>query len=327
LLSKQIKAVSASAVKVIDTSETRTSVKYLLALRLFCGLIGPTLCTAALAEIRDNNHIFEVAELGIIKVELLAQTSGIALGKLAVPEFENKKPDDLYQRTLETQELLRELQDKSHVAVLPVVEPLAEQIRNEDTYDLLELINEGLDVLLEQQNLERPLGPESLYGKSANDNYSRLWYLNRLLVELNSPPDSRSVQTQLAFIKKSLQSIAKHKTLPTAGLALQQYQQKRFRDVMLVAYQNSHLLSRLQRQLKVRPIKPAIPDTYTQDLIDIFELTRSTIGHLYRTRITLGLPEPGSVDAATKDSSVDDIYLSMREIRAELMAMTRSQAL
>ena len=327
MLSKQIKAVSASAVKVIDTPETQTSVKYLLALRLFCGLIGTTLCAGAPAEIRDNNHIFEVAELGIIKVELLAQTSGIALGKLAVPEFENKQPDDLYQRTLETHELLRELQAKSYVGALPEIKPLAEQVRNEDTYDLLELINEGLDVLLEQQNLERPLGPESLYGKSANDNYSRLWYLNRLLVELNSPPDSRSVQTQLAFIKKSLRSIAEHKSLASADSTSQRYQQKSFRDIMLVAYQNSHLLGRLQRQLQVAPIKPATLETYAQALIDIFELTRSTIGHLYRTRITLRLPDPGSVDAATEDSTVDDIYLNMREIHAELMAMTGSQAL
>lgn len=307
--------------------ETRKKLKNTLVLRLLCGIIAATLWTGVFAEIRDNNHIYEVAELGIIKVELLAQTSGIALGKLAVPEFENKTPDDLYQRTLETQQLLRELQAKSGLGPLPEIEPPVEQLRNEDTYDLLELINKGLDVLLDQQDLERPLGPESLFGKSANDNYSRLWYLNRLLVELNSPPDSRSVQTQLAFIKKSLKSIAGYKSLASAGPISHRYQYKSFRDVMLVAYQNLHLLGRLQRQLQVRPIKPATLETGTQTLIELFELTRSTIGHLYRTRIALGLPDPGSVDAATEDSSVDEIYQTMQEIHAELMAMTRSQAL
>ena len=327
MLSKQIKAESASAVKVIDKPETQTSVNYKFALRLFCGLIGVTFCTVTLSEIRDNNHIYEVAELGIIKLELLAQTSGIALGRLAVPEFENKRPEDLYQRTLETHALLRELQAKSHAPTLAQVKPLVAKVQNEDTYDLLESINEGLDLLLEQQNLERPLGPESLYGKSANDNYSRLWYLNRLLVELNSPPDSRSVQTQLAFIKKSLMSISDHKSLLTADLISQKYHRKSFRDVMLVAHQNLHLLGRLQRQFGVTPILPKTPDIGTQRLIDIFELTRSTIGHLHRTRIALELPDPGTVEAATEESSVDDIYLGMREIHAELMAMTRSQTL
>jgi len=285
------------------------------------------LCAQASAGSRDNNHIYEVAELGIIKVELLAQTSGIALGKLAVPDFENKQASDLYQRTLETHQLLRKLQEKSQVVVLPEIAPLASQAGNDETYDLLESINEGLDVLLLQQDLERPLGPESLYGKSANDNYNRLWYLNRLLVALNSPPDSRSVQTQLAFIKKSLQSLARQKSLKLAELSTQQYRQKSFRDVMLVAHQNLHLLGRLQRQLKVRPINPDTLGTAEQALIDVFELTRSTIGHLYRTRVSLELPDPGSVNAATENSSVEDIYASMQEIHAELIAMTGSQAL
>ena len=294
-------------------------------LALIFGFIVTSLC--AQAGNRDNNHIYEVAELGIIKVELLAQTSGIALGKLVVPEFKNKQPINLYQRTLETHQLLRKLQEKSQVEVLPEIAPRAAKVENDDTYDLLESINEGLDVLLLQQDLERPLGPESLYGKSANDNFSRLWYLNRLLAALNSPPDSRSVQTQLAFIKKSLQSIARHKSLANTESSAQRFQHKSFRDVMLVAYQNLHLLGRLQRQLEIRPIKPATLSTEEQELVDVFELTRSTIGHLFRTRISLGLPDPGSVDAVTEISSVNEIYSSMQEIHAELIAMTGSQAL
>ena len=281
----------------------------------------------AFAGIRDNNHIYEVAELGIIKVELLAQTSGIALGKLAVPEFENKQPIDLYQRTVETHKLLRKLQAKSGVDALREIAPLPVQAGNDDTYDLLESINEGLDVLLAQQDLERPLGPESLYGKSANDNYSRLWYLNRLLVALNSPPDSRSVQTQLAFIRKSLQRIAEHKSLQSAKLLPQQYQQKNFRDAMLVAYQNLHLLGRLQRQLLVKPLSPGTPGVDAGELIDLFELTRSTIGQLYRIRVSLGIPDPGMVDAITEQISAEDIYSSVQVIHAELIAMTGSKAL
>lgn len=290
-------------------------------------LFGLCLCRSLSADIRDNNHIYEVAELGIIKVELLAQTSGIALGKLSLPAFENKQPVDLYQQALEALGLLRRLQQNSRVDVLVDLEPLQQPVSYDDSYDLLEYINEGLDDLLKQQNLERPLGPESLYGKSADHNYGRLWYLNQLLVELNSPPDSRSVQTQLAYIKISLESIAKLKLLNSAGAVTRQYEQKSYRDVMLVAYQNWHLLGRLQRALNVEPVAPGTMGSGAKQLIDIFELTRSTIGDLYRTRIHLGLPEPGSVAAETEDSSVDDIYLSMREIHALLIAMTGSQAL
>ncbi len=283
--------------------------------------------TQAQTEIRDNNHIYEVAELGIIKLELLAQTSGIALGKLTVPEFKNKRSTDLYQQALAVFGLLRQLQQKSSVAVLAGVKPLARPVIYDDSFDLLDYINQGLDVLLEQQNLERPLGPESLVGKSANDNYGQLWYLKQLLVELNSPPDSRSVQTQLAFIKISLDSIARHRSLNLADPLTQQFEQKSYRDVMLVAYQNLHLLGRLQRVLNVKPVIPGIMKTGAKQLIDIFELTRSTIGDLYRTRINLGLPDPGSVAAETEDSSVEDIYMRMREIHAQLVAMTRSQTL
>ncbi|MDH5353870.1 MAG: hypothetical protein OEY09_05425 [Gammaproteobacteria bacterium] len=277
--------------------------------------------------IRDNNHIYEVAELGIIKLELLAQTSGIALGKLTVPKFENKRPTDLYQQTMAALVLLRQLQQKSSVAVLARVAPLTRAVVYDDSFDMLEYINLGLDVLLEQQSLERPLGPESLFGKSTNDNYGRLWYLKQLLVELNSPPDSRSVQTQLAFIKISLDNLAKHKSLNSAGVVTQLFEQKSYRDVMLVAYQNLHLLGRLQRVLNVKPVAPGSIATGARELIDIFEITRSTIGDLYRTRISLGLPDPGSVAAETEDSSVDDIYQSMREIQAQLVAMTGSPIL
>lgn len=297
------------------------------AIAMLAVLLAVCLNAWAQTSFRDNNHIYEVAELGIIKLELLAQTSGIALGKLQVPEFDNKLSEDLYQQTRSALDLLRQLQKKSSVAVLAEVEPLAGPVIYDDSFDLLEYINLGLDVLLEQQNLERPLGPESLYGKSANDNYGQLWYLNQLLVELNSPPDSRSVQTQLAFIKISLDNIAKHKSLKLAGPVTQEFQNKSYRDVMLVAFQNLHLLSRLQRGLNVEPVIPEAMPTGAKELIDIFELTRSTIGDLYRTRINLGLPDPGSVAAETEDSSVDDIYQSMRDIHAQLIAMTGSQAL
>lgn len=287
------------------------------------------ICSNAQAktEIRDNNHIYEVAELGIIKLELLAQTSGIALGKLVVPEFKNKRSTDLYQQALAALGLLRQLQQKSSVTALAGVKPLARPVIYDDSFDMLEYINRGLDVLLEQQNLERPLGPESLVGKSANDNYGQLWYLNELLVELNSPPDSRSVQTQLAFIKISLNNIARHKSLNLAEPITPKIEQKSHRDVMLVAYQNLHLLSRLQRVLNVKPVIPGAMATGTRQLIDIFEVTRTTIGYLHRTRTRLGLPSPGSVAAETEESSVDDIYTRMREIHAQLVAMTRSQTL
>lgn len=278
----------------------------------------------AIALLRDNNQIFEVAELAVIKLVLLAPYSGISLRSFDIPEFENKQPIDLYKVTLEAHKQLRRLHRNFGIAEMPVAQIVEADITEEDVYDLLELLNQGLDVLLEQRGLERPLGPESVIGKSAEINYARLWYLTHILTDMLAPPDTQAILAQLAFVKASLNTIARTRKLKNSKDSKTSFDKKSPRDVMLVAYQNLHLLGRLQRRLQIDPVRPGSVATGPVAIDAIYEVTRSTVAHLHQTRLTLGLPRPAAFIVVDHKPSFSELYRAMRDIHDKLIAMTGS---
>ena len=98
-------------------------------------------------------------------------------------------------------------------------------------------------------------------------------------------------------------------------------------DVILVGYQNLHLLGRLQRRLVIGPRRPGSPQIDRQTLHDLFELSRSMLADTHRTRVALASPKPAEAPSGVDAVSLADLYVSMREIHDQLLAMTRSQPL
>jgi hypothetical protein len=62
-------------------------------------------------------------------------------------------------------------------------------------------------------------------------------------------------------------------------------------------------------------------------LSDVYDITRYTIADLHRTRITLGLSRLEADGVVTTETSINDLYQSLREIHDQLIVMTGSQRL
>ena len=276
---------------------------------------------------RNNNHVFQLAESNAIKAELLASQANGSLAEVNIPVFQNQLPIHLFAKAIDVHNQVRQLQQKNGINQMPEQSLPENSVRTANVYSLLELVSGGLDTLLKHKGLAIPPIPEPERGKSTEDNYAKLWYISRVLSTMVPPPDSKSIQTQLNIIKSSLASIAEHKSLNKADVSTVVNLERSPRAVILVAYQNLHLLGRLQRRLEVEPIQAGALGTGELVLSDVYDLTRYTIADLHRTLISLGLPKSKAGTAVNSETGLNDLYQSLRDIHDQLIVMTGSQRL
>ena len=276
---------------------------------------------------RNNNHVYQLAELSVVKAELLAKQTNASIAEVDIPVFQNQLPIHLYAKAIDVHNQLRQLQRQYGINQMPEQSLPDKPVRTANVYELLERVSAGLDTLLKHKGLGLPPEPEPKRGKSTEDNYTELWYLTRILSAMVPPPDTKSIQTQLNIVKSSLASIASKQSLRKADVLTVAKIAREPRAIMLVAYQNMHLLGRLQRRLELEPIHPGTLGTGDLRLSDIYDITRYTIADLHRTRITLGLSRLEADGVVTTETSINDLYQSLREIHDQLIAMTGSQRL
>jgi hypothetical protein len=276
---------------------------------------------------RNNNHVFQVAESSVMKAELLAKQANASIAEVDIPVFQNQLPIHIFAKAIDVHNQLRQLQRQYGINEMPEQSLPDKPVRTGNVYELLERVSSGLDALLKHKGLELPPEPEPKQGRSTEDNYAKLWYLTRILSAMVSPPDTKSIQTQLNIVKSSLTNIAKQQSLNKARVVTVANIARTPRDIMLVAYQNMHLLGRLQRRLELEPLQPGTLGTGDLVLSDVYDITRYTIADLQRTQITLGLSNPDADTAVTSETSINDLYQSVRDIHDQLIVMTGSQRL
>jgi hypothetical protein len=276
---------------------------------------------------RNNNHVFQLAESSVIKAELLAKQANASIAEVDIPVFQNQLPIHLYVKAIDVHNQLRQLQRQYGISEMPEQSLPEKPLRTASVYELLERVKGGLNTLLKLKGLDLPPEPEPKRGKSTEDNYAELWYLTRILSSLVPPPDTKSIQTQLNIVMSSLAIIARQQSLNKADILTVAKIARKPRAIMLLAYQNMHLLGRLQRRLEVEPIHPGTLGTGDLRLSDIYDITRYIIADLHRTRITLGLSKLEAGNAVTSETSINDLYQSFRDIHDQLIVMTGSQRL
>ena len=132
----------------------------------------------------NHNKVFQLAELSVIKVELLAQQAGAPMQKIKIPDYQNPLPKHLYAEAIEVYDQIRKLQKLNGVNVMPAQTLPDESMRTANVYALLELINESLNRVLVKKGIERPVELERVHGKSIEHNYAALWYLTRTLTTM-----------------------------------------------------------------------------------------------------------------------------------------------
>ncbi|OZG72085.1 hypothetical protein BTA51_17100 [Hahella sp. CCB-MM4] len=272
------------------------------------------------AAIVNNNHLFQLSETMNQKVVALTKAKGKSVSDIDPPIFLDKLPIHLYAKSLDVYDQIKRLNPNSN---LEDKELPFKTLRPKDVLDLLTEASDALDKELTNNNIdpatfevERPLG------KTAADAYQNLWLLTNRLAFLVPPPDLADTLQQVRRIEKEIRLIAENKGLKIPSASSVQVQDKTVRDVLLVMYQDMHLLGRLQRILGTEAIIPGSPRTGELQVTDIYDTARTTLADLHRMKTALSITSAAPAAEKPGAASLNDLYSQARVIHDLLLNLS-----
>ncbi len=303
---------------IIDTAGHLRSVlrSELLLQSLVLMLITP----CSLAAIVNNNHVYQLSDTMNQKVVALTKSKGKSLPEVDLPIFLDKLPIHLYAKSLDVYDQIKRLNASSQLEEkqLPF-----KTLRPKDVFDLLEEASTALDKELLAAGLD-PAGyeVELPLGKSSADAYQNLWLLTYHLALLVPPPDMADTLAQIQRIEDEIKIVAKNKSLNFQPSASKSAQDKKVRDVILVMYQDMHLLGRLQRKLGTEAIIPGTPRSGELKITDIYDTARTTLADIHRMKIVMNIEESAPVNTSVSSASMNDLYAKSRSIHDLLLHLS-----
>ncbi|WP_020408127.1 hypothetical protein [Hahella ganghwensis] len=282
-------------------------------------LLTTSQCYAAIV---NNNHLYQLSEAMNQKVQELTKAKGKSVTDFEPPVFLDKLPIHLYAKSLDVYDQIKRLNPSSS---LEDKELPFKTLRPKDVMELLAEASDALDKELVANNIdpaafevERPLG------KSGADAYQNLWLLTNRLAILVPPPNIADTLHQIRRIEQEIRLIATSKGLNVPSASSIQASNKTVRDVLLVMYQDMHLLGRLQRILGTEAIIPGSPRTGELQVTDIYDTARTTLADLHRMKTALLINSSAPSANKSGSASLDDLYAQARVIHDLLLKLTNS---
>jgi hypothetical protein len=285
-----------------------------------CVLLLGLNSSVAHSAIVNNNHLFnKVAELHA-KVEALAKAHKKTLTDIEAPTFSDRLPIHLYAKSIDIYDQLRRLDPELGLAPMSLPN---KTLRPRDVMNPLNQINQVLDQLLAKKMVLLAV-PESQVplGKSAADVYQQLWWLTTMLSQLVPPPSASETLVQLKAVSLEIDQIAKAlKQEPSAPMSVV-VEGKIPRDVLLVLYQDMHLLGRWQRQTNVESMAPGALHSGVLSMADVYDTTRSFLADLHRMKTSMSITTDMKTPEPNSSASVDALYTEAKVIHDQLRSLT-----
>ena len=274
------------------------------------------------AAIVNNNHIYQLSDTMNQKVVALTKSKGKNHADVELPIFLDKLPIHLYAKSLDVYDQIRRLSESSQLEEkqLPF-----KTLRPKDVLDLLAEASTVLDQELQAVNID-PSGfeVELPLGKTAADVYQNLWLLTYNLALLVPPPDMGDTLAQIQRIEDEIKIIAKSKSLSFQAPLTKSVSNKNVRDVLLVLYQDMHLLGRLQRKLGTEAIIPGTPRSGELKITDIYDTARNTLADLHRMKTALTIEESAPTGKSMSSATMNDLYTKARSIHDVLLSLSQA---
>jgi hypothetical protein len=282
-------------------------------------LIGLT-SSVAHSAIVNNNHLYKKISGLHLKVEALAKAHKKTIQDVEAPTFSDRLPTHLYAKAIDIYDQLRRLDPNMD---LPTLTLPNKTLRPRDVIGPLDQINLVLDRLLAEK-MVLMIVPESepVLGKTGSDVYQQLWWLSKLLSQLVPPPTAPETLAQLEVISEEINQITQALKLEVPNASLGKYSGKIPRDVLLVIYQNLHLLGRWERQLNVETSAPGALRSGVMTMDEVYESTRSFLADVHRMKTALSITTDVKTPELKKEASLDTLYAKAKVIHDQLRALT-----
>jgi len=286
------------------------------------GMVALVVPRSASTAIVNNNHLYQMSDTLNQKVLALARARKVSIKATDAPIFSDKLPIHLYAKSLDIYDQTRRLSsDKS----LPDKELPNTVLRPTNVLELLSDVNMAMDGILRNEKLDpQSFERERPMGKNASEAFRDLWLLSYRLAALVPPPDVKDTLHQLDMIEQEVRLIAAKKQLASPVFELIPVTDKTSRDVMLVLYQDMHLLGRLQRELNTEAMIPGLLRSGKLGMTDIYDAARTILADLHRMKTSLSIDASADKPVTPSSASINALYSRAHLIHDLLLSLTGS---
>ena len=260
---------------------------------------------------KTPSDVFMQTQRAISEVELIRANKGVSNDAKTVGVQKKKRPLHVFGKCVEVIEKVVRLQKMEHVtpSVIPSI-PLR-KVTPAEVYGCTETVITGLHSVKNKLGVADTISePATATKKKPSHVYRNMWQLSYLLDTLVgqiSPNEVfknvKSMQNELALIADT-QSIS----LNTSATGVSN---KTPKDVLLNCFSGLTVLKKVQRKMKVKPLK--VPRVPSGEILpsDVYDCTNMQLTELHVIKVNLGIKEKRSRVETPTGQTPSDVFAQM----------------
>jgi len=297
-------------------------------LRLFAVLLASfslSFFSVAVAQKLSPSHVYQNTERLIAEIELIRAKLNVQ-DKPRYPGVQiKKKPIHVYAKALEVLEKVARAQGrqgltKAEVGAIPI-----RKISPTEVFAISDRVLSELRRLKQKLNITQTIAePKFVAGKRPSDVYENMWRASYLLDGVAGTIEPSFVFRNTRLILAELEQISAKLGVASLKKAPLAVEGKLPKDVNLQSFKNMHLLARLQRKLKIEPLRaPSFPSGKITPS-DVYDTTNLLLSELVRIKVALNIVTPRPSIALLEGKRPPDVLSQMQLIADNIVALNKS---
>jgi len=277
-------------------------------------VVSAFLMPQALASVKSPSHVYQNTARIVAEIQLVRQAMNVTDTPRDPGVQVKKKPLHVYSKSLELLEKISRAQIKKGMSAVTIGQIPLKKIIPADVFNATETI------LKEVRRLKSKLGvtttitdPPFVAGKKPSDVYENMWRASYMMDGVAGQINPSNVYRNTQIIAKELEIIASKKGISLNKTVPAIVAGKKPKDVNLQGFKNMHHIVKLQRKLKVDPMRvPTFPPGKITPS-DVYDTTYNIIAEIVRIKVALGIDAP-QINVALAQGKTPPMVLAQMQL-------------